>query len=790
VLIWSTVGGKQYFVDVDYRNGRSILWQTDGTASGTGPVQNVPDLDGVYAPLFGDAFVLAATSDHRGLIYLTSASDNVSLSENFFASDTRVLQTLKSSDDGILFARNFDEIWFTSGTAESTRLVARLPGAAIQSNAVTIGQNTWFFIFDRNESPGHWSLMRTDGTLLGTTRLVDFPVAKSKVQFDNLSVVDGKLLFGLRDNVTGASEIWVSDGTVGGTTVIADDLILSPSAAPAFVGYAKGIAFAAATPEIGFEPFRIDTTIQVTPPRVVSVTSNGSRLTWLDVRGAIQYDVWIASLNNPAMPVHNQRVNSPEYALPTDLPDGAYRVWTRSYPVIGGPSAWNTATDFLKGSNPTIHSVPAFSVQNKPLLEWTGPTDVVSYEFWLTNRDTKTRVLYLTGLQATSRQIDLPLDPAKYAVWVRGTRENGTTTDWSDLTEFEILAPPVQLTSGKGDSRIPRPTFAWAAVPDATGYDVRVFAAGTSTLIDSASNVHGLTYTPLQDLPAGKFTVYVRAIKGTRSLSAWGTGDALWLKLPPVNLRSTATGVAWNAVPFAVSYTFELRDSRGALVVPRKSQTETTFDPAIPLTPGQYSLRVFTNFSNLSSNWSATYAFELYRPPVAITSSGAATVDATPTITWTSAPGAATYEVVVTKPGSAVPIYARAGISTASHRIDIPLGNGMHEIQVRAIFADGSRSSWSPVQQLLIGPAATLTYAAGKLSWSSVNAATNYELWINYLGVPAQGKIVYQPFYAGTSYTLPSTLPKGRYQTWLRAIRAENGQLYAGAWTSVNFDVA
>ena len=136
-----------------------------------------------------------------------------------------------------------------------------------------------------------------------------------------------------------------------------------------------------------------------------------------------------------------------------------------------------------------------------------------------------------------------------------------------------------------------------------------------------------------------------------------------------------------------------------------------------------------------------------------------------------------------------MPVYARTGITTTSHRIDIPLTNGIHQIQVRWIFADGSRSSWSPAQQLLIGPAASLTYAAGKLSWSSVNAATNYELWINYLGSPAQGKIVYQPLYVGTSYTLPSTLPKGRYQTWLRAIRAENGQLYTGAWTSVVFEI-
>ena len=68
-----------------------------------------------------------------------------------------------------------------------------------------------------------------------------------------------------------------------------------------------------------------------------------------------------------------------------------------------------------------------------------------------------------------------------------------------------------------------------------------------------------------------------------------------------------------------------------------------------------------------------------------------------------------------------------------------------------------------------------------------MNQATHYELWVNYLGIPVQQKIVYQPLYVGTSWTLPSTLPKGRYQTWLRAVRAESGQLYGGEWTSLTF---
>ena len=618
----------------------------------------------------------------------------------------------------------------------------------------------------------------------------------------SFSSVGEKLIFTLLDSETQKSRIWISDGTNEGTVQLRHNLDsrLKLNEATQFTLYDGGIAFAAATEEVGFELFRIDTTISVTAPTRLTVNDygDGVDVTWPDVAGAIQYDVWMQNLSNPSAPVIRKRVNDLHltllddtgYVIANDLSSSAYRVWVRSLPVLGEPSAWSTPKDFVLGPNPVMHTMPTVSTNAIPTFRWTGPQGVVSYELWLSNRDAKTRPIYRTGLPSASFAVNDALPPAKYAVWVRGTRANGTTTDWSNLTEFEILAPPVQLTSGKGDSKIPRPTFAWAAVPDATGYEVRVVAAGTSTPIYSANNVNGLTHTPLQDLPAGKFTVYVRALRGTRQLSAPGNGDALWLKLPPINLRNTATGVAWDAVSSAGSYTMELRDSRGSLVVPRQSQTGTAFDPATPLKPGQYSLRVFASFSNLSSNWSATYAFELFHPPVAITSSGAATVDATPTITWTSALGAATYEVVVTRSGSAVPVYARTGITPTSHRIDIPLANGIHQIQVRRIFADGSRSSWSAAQQILIGPAAELTYAAGKISWNGVNAATNYELWVNYLGTAGQRKIVYQPLYVGTSYTLPSTLPKGRYQTWLRAIRAENGQLYTGAWTSVNFDLA
>lgn len=83
-----------------------------------------------------------------------------------------------------------------------------------------------------------------------------------------------------------------------------------------------------------------------------------------------------------------------------------------------------------------------------------------------------------------------------------------------------------------------------------------------------------------------------------------------------------------------------------------------------------------------------------------------------------------------------------------------------------------------------------MTFGDGQLKWNAVNAATHYELQIDFLGAPAQQRIVHEQFYFDTSYRIPSTLPKGRYHASIRAIRAEGGQLYAGQWNNVvAFDI-
>jgi hypothetical protein len=692
----------------------------------------------------------------------------------------------------LFFSRS--TLWKTDGTEAGTTAVREIGFG--YSSASTVANNCVFFIGYSDDYSYRTALWKSDGTALGTQILFRFGTSIRTDHIKDLQTIGDKVIFTVLDESTGYRTIWISDGTEAGTLPLRNNLdgklILDHDAQ--FTLYNDGIAFQAATAEVGYELFRIDTTHPVSPPANMTVTGNSvqKEIFWPDVPGAIQYDVWLQSLTDRSLPVTRFRANDPHIAVGSGLPTGTYRVWVRSMPVLGEPSPWSLPKDFIMAAVPEM-SPPGLYTTSTPVLHWTGSSNTATYQVWITNRDTKTVSLYATEITATSFVVAEPLAPGNYAVWVRGKLADRSLTSWSAVQEFNVLAPAVQLTSGTGELKTSRPTLTWPAVNGATGYNIDVYSVGTSQfiprLVYSLKNFQGLSATPPSDFPAGKFRVYVTAWKGPRLLTQVGGGDLLWVQLPPTGLRSTATGLAWDAAPFAGSYTFELRGMNGALYVPRKTQTGTTIDFTNLLPPGKYSLRVFANYPKASSNWSETFSTELFHPPVTITSSSAATVDATPTISWTAAPGASTYEVVVTRPGSVVPVYDRIGIKGTSHRIDVPLTMGVSQIQVRAIYPDESRSSLSAVQSLQTGIGTALKYENRTLSWNAANAATNYELWLNYLSTPNQRKIVYQPMYLYTAYTLPSTLPKGRYQTWLRPVRAESGQLYYGAWTNVIFDI-
>jgi len=789
---FTEVAGRLYFQAFDSSIGQNRVWRTDGTVAGTIPISQLSSEFGQNNVFYSGDLVFSDTADYNGIVFLNGSTDEVRVVKDLGKVQQSTELFMTHGLDTLLL-RHGDQIWRTRGTAETTQLVTTLPGAVATARTSTAG-GLEYFILSTFGTEERVTLWKSDGTATGTSQVAVLPNNIQGYRVHGLTEIQGKLFFFVEIATTGYSEVWTSDGSQSGTLPIATNLIIDGQAT--LVSYDGGIAFPAATPEVGYEVFRIDTTIPVVAPANIAVHSygEGTDLTWPDVAGAIQYDVWMQNLSDPSRPVIRKRVNDPGlpllndtgYAIDNKLGTSAYRVWIRSLPVLGQPSSWSAAQDIVVGRNPVMHSIPSHIVQSKPTFQWTGPDDVDTYEIWLTNRDTNTRVFYADGLKQTSLQSAQTLPPAKYSVWVRGTRKNRSTTNWSTITDFVVLAPATQLTGGIGVQATQRPTFTWQSVSGATGYDIQVFLAGSSTLVYRSNNVHGLQHVPTKDLQGGNYSVFIRALKGNRQFSAWSQAQSVHILVPPANLRSTNSGFAWDAVPMATSYTFELRNAVTQAIILSATLSETTLTLTSPLSPGRYSLRVQANVAGSSSQWSSALAYEVFRPvAVSITSANTPTVDRTPTITWAPVAGAKNYEVVISQAGNSVPIYDQANIVGFWHQVNTALLPGTYQIQVRAGFFDGSRSNLSAVQTLVIGPAPVLSFDSGKLQWNNVNGATRYEMWVDYLGTPVQQKIVYLPSMLRTQYTLPTTLPKGHYQAWVRAIRFERGEQYGGLWSTL-----
>lgn len=237
----TSVNGELYFSANDGVNG-SELWKSDGTASGTVLVKDIYTGTGSSWPnkLF----------DVNGTLFFT-ANDGISGIE-LWKSDGTVPGTIIVKDinpgsasgfdysfqsystlaAGIFYFRannglNGNELWRSDGTSTGTVLIKDIfPGSASSSSQysnylINIDESVYFNADDGEKGSELW---KSDGTEAGTSILMDiyqgtgsgFPGSNNYI-----SNVNGTLLLSPNDGINGA-ELWISDGTESGTRIVKD----------------------------------------------------------------------------------------------------------------------------------------------------------------------------------------------------------------------------------------------------------------------------------------------------------------------------------------------------------------------------------------------------------------------------------------------------------------------------------------------------------------------------------------------------------------------------------------
>jgi ELWxxDGT repeat protein len=239
---FATLGDVTLFSNYLIGVGGTPLWRTDGTAAGTfalGP----HDVLGPLVPFGGAVYFDAWETAHGGELWRSDGTVAGTVRVTDRVDVSSYPRQMGSVGDRLFFeAERPDlglELWSTRGDAASTSFVDVQPGPegtffyspAALDDALLVGA----------VSPGgaEYSLLRSDGTAAGTTKLqTNLSVASAARAGDLVFFAGGYASSGA------AEEPWRSDGTAAGTLQIAD---LGPgSSAPrAFEPFLDRAAFLA-----------------------------------------------------------------------------------------------------------------------------------------------------------------------------------------------------------------------------------------------------------------------------------------------------------------------------------------------------------------------------------------------------------------------------------------------------------------------------------------------------------------------------------------------------------------
>ncbi|HSK80058.1 MAG TPA: ELWxxDGT repeat protein [Thermoanaerobaculia bacterium] len=227
---WAEAGGVVYFTVSDGIHGAE-LWRSDGTAAGTRLVKDL--CPGICS---SSPVSLTALGDR---IFFRMGDPNGSTSESFtqlWTSDGTaegtvpffngfIHEPLIAAGPFLFFAKSDPgetgrELWRTDGTVAGTVLVKDILPGQLGSNVQLLGAIGSTVYFNAYFELTGKELGKSDGTEAGT---VPVRPGEPKISFSS-AAVSGNRIFLLTSNQGVGSELWVSDGSAGGTIRLATGL--------------------------------------------------------------------------------------------------------------------------------------------------------------------------------------------------------------------------------------------------------------------------------------------------------------------------------------------------------------------------------------------------------------------------------------------------------------------------------------------------------------------------------------------------------------------------------------
>ncbi|QGJ71482.1 Hypothetical protein PBC10988_31870 [Planctomycetales bacterium 10988] len=227
----TNVNGTLFFVAVDGSMGRE-LWMSDGTEAGTQLVKDIRAGKDSSFPRFlinvnGTLFFEANNGSTGPELWISDGTEaGTQLVKDIRAGRDSSSPIFFTNVNGTLFFTANEggygaELWMSDGTSEGTQLVKDLlPGPHGSAPTSLINVNGTLFFEGRDRFTVN-ELWKSDGTETGTQLVKDIRPGEGQSTPQARAVVNGTLFFTANDGSTG-TEFWKSDGTSEGTQLIKD----------------------------------------------------------------------------------------------------------------------------------------------------------------------------------------------------------------------------------------------------------------------------------------------------------------------------------------------------------------------------------------------------------------------------------------------------------------------------------------------------------------------------------------------------------------------------------------
>jgi ELWxxDGT repeat protein len=275
-------GDNLFFVARDGVHGRE-LWKSDGTAAGTVMVKNIfpgdepSDPRGITA-VGATVFFAAAHPDHGTELWRSDGTaTGTRLVKDIYLGEQSSAPRHVAQVGGTVYFSAKDrihgrELWKSDGTEEGTMMVMDIaPGASSsisfppKPDLTESAGTTYFVADDGTHGPELW---KTDGTSDGTSMVADVhPGNLFAMSPRSLTDVAGTLYF-VHTDATHGEELWRSNGTEGGTVLVKDFAPGEEWSKPDWLTNFQGTlylgAYASQQTGYGWEPWRSDGTEQGT----------------------------------------------------------------------------------------------------------------------------------------------------------------------------------------------------------------------------------------------------------------------------------------------------------------------------------------------------------------------------------------------------------------------------------------------------------------------------------------------------------------------------------------------